>query len=327
MAEEPQADFCKSLDSYWRYDHLIKTCAPVDPITTAVVHPCDVESILSLVQASQEQLITPILIGPERKIREAADKAKMDISAFELISVAHSHDAAEKAVAMARAGQVESLMKGSLHTDELMGEVVRKDVGLRTERRISHVFLMDIPDFPRPLLITDAAVNIYPDLWTKRDICQNAIDLAIDMGITNPRVAILSAVETINPDMPSTIEAAALSKMADRGQITGGLVDGPFGYDNAISVEAAKTKGVKGPVAGNADILLVPDLEAGNILAKQLTYFAKAEGAGIVLGARVPIILTSRSDKAHTRLASCAVAVRVVEARQRRARKAAKDLL
>nr|MBF0425949.1 bifunctional enoyl-CoA hydratase/phosphate acetyltransferase [Magnetococcales bacterium] len=211
----------------------------------------------------------------------------------------------------------------SLHTDELMAEVVKKEGGLRTGRRVSHVFLMDIPNFPRPLLITDAAVNITPNLWTKRDICQNAINLALDMGIETPRVAILSAVETINPDMPSTIEAAALSKMADRGQIVGGLVDGPFGYDNAINPEAAATKGVKGPVAGNADILLVPNLEAGNVLAKQLTFFAKAEGAGIVLGAKVPIILTSRSDKAHTRLASCAVAVRVVEARLRRSLRAA----
>ncbi|MBF0153757.1 MAG: bifunctional enoyl-CoA hydratase/phosphate acetyltransferase [Magnetococcales bacterium] len=325
MTEASQADSCKTLDNYWRYDHLIKTCAPVDPITTAVVHPCDVESILSLVQAAQENLIDPILIGPERKIREAAEKARMDISPYRLISVTHSNDAAEKAVEMARAGQAEAIMKGSLHTDELMAEVVKKDVGLRTGRRVSHVFLMDIPNFPRPLLITDAAVNITPNLWTKRDICQNAINLAIDMGINNPRVAVLSAVETINPDMPSTIEAAALSKMADRGQIVGGLVDGPFGYDNAINAEAAATKGVKGPVAGNADILLVPNLEAGNILAKQLTFFANAEGAGIVLGAKVPIILTSRSDKAHTRLASCAVAVRVVEARLRRAVKAAAE--
>ncbi|MBF0175795.1 MAG: bifunctional enoyl-CoA hydratase/phosphate acetyltransferase [Magnetococcales bacterium] len=324
MSEAQQTE-CKTLDNYWRYDHLIKGCAPVDPITTAVVHPCDVESILSLVQAAQEGLINPILIGPERKIRETAEKAGQDISPFQLIPVVHSHNAAEKAVAMARAGQVEAIMKGSLHTDELMGEVVKKEIGLRTERRISHVFLMDIPKFPRPLLITDAAVNINPNLWTKRDICQNAINLAIDMGILNPRVAVLSAVETVNPEMPSTIEAAALSKMADRGQIVGGLVDGPFGYDNAINVEAAKTKGVKGPVAGNADILLVPNLEAGNILAKQLTYFAQAEGAGIVLGAKVPIILTSRSDNAHTRLASCAVAVRLVEARQRRAVKAAAE--
>ncbi|HIJ85145.1 MAG TPA: bifunctional enoyl-CoA hydratase/phosphate acetyltransferase, partial [Magnetococcales bacterium] len=257
------------------------------------------------------------LIGPTARIQRAADAAGIDISPFKLVDAKHSHHAAELGVAMVLAGEAEALMKGSLHTDEIMGEVVKKNGGLRTERRISHVFLMDIPNFPRPLLITDAAINIAPTLAIKVDICQNAIDLAHAMGIPNPKVAILSAVETVNPDMQSTLDAAALSKMAERGQITGGIVDGPLAYDNAMSMEAAKTKGIKSLVAGRADILVVPDLESGNMLAKQLTWQAHADGAGIVLGAKVPIILTSRSDNTRTRLASVAVAARVVDARKK----------
>ncbi len=308
---------------HWRYDHLIQSCEALEPITTAVVHPCDHDSIAGPVQAAEAGLIEPVLIGPEKRIRAAADAAGVDISGFRLVPTEHSHAAAETAVAMARAGEVESLMKGSLHTDEVMGAVMHRDLGLRTGRRISHVFLMDVPNYPRPMLITDAAINIVPGLADKRDICQNAIDLAIDLDIREPKVAVLSAVETINPDIPSTIEAAALCKMADRGQITGGLVEGPLAYDNAVSEKAARAKGIDSPVAGHADILLAPDLEAGNMLAKQLTYQTDADGAGIVVGARVPIILTSRADNARTRMASCAVAVRVVDARRRAAARAA----
>ncbi|MBF0142497.1 MAG: bifunctional enoyl-CoA hydratase/phosphate acetyltransferase [Magnetococcales bacterium] len=307
----------ENLDEYWRYDHLIKACAPLEMVRTAVVHPCDRESILGAVQGAEAALIEPVLVGPRHRIMAAAEAAGVDISGFRLVNARHSHEASSLAVGLARSGDVDALMKGSLHTDEIMSEVVRKNQGLRTERRVSHVFLMDIPDHPRPLIITDAVVNIFPDLMVKRDICQNAIDMAIVMGIEQPRVAVLSAVETINPNIPSTIEAAALAKMADRGQITGALVDGPFAYDNAISVEAARTKKIGGPVAGNADILVVPDLEAGNMLAKQLTYHAKAESAGLVLGARVPIILTSRADTARVRLASCAVAARLVDAQRK----------
>ncbi|MBF0132818.1 MAG: bifunctional enoyl-CoA hydratase/phosphate acetyltransferase [Magnetococcales bacterium] len=305
------------LEEYWRYDHLIQSCSPVAPLHTAVIHPCDHDSLLGPVQAANARLIFPYLIGPIARIQRTADEAEIDISSFRIIDAKHSHHAVEIAVEMALSGEVEALMKGSLHTDEIMGRVVKKTNGLRTERRISHVFLMDIPDFPRPLLITDAAINIAPTLATKVDICQNAIDLAISMGIANPKVAILSAVETVNPDMQSTLDAAALSKMSDRGQIVGGIVDGPLAYDNAVSLEAAKTKGIKSLVAGYADILVAPDLESGNMLAKQLTWQAHADGAGIVLGAKVPIILTSRSDSIRTRLASVAVASRVVDARKK----------
>ena len=307
---------------YWRYDHLIETCGPCDLVSTAVVHPCDRESILGPVQAAEANLIRPVLVGPEHKIRKAAEEAGADISPYRLVATEHSHAAAEAAVAMARAGDVQAVMKGSLHTDELMGEVMRRDTGLRTGRRISHVMLMDVPEYPRPMLITDAAINISPGLKDKVDICQNVIDLAIDMDIEQPKVAILSAVETVNPEIPSTLDAAALCKMADRGQITGGLVDGPLAYDNAISLEAARTKGIDSPVAGQADVLVVPDLEAGNMLVKQLMFLAGADSAGIVLGARLPIILTSRADNARTRMASCAVAVRMVEARRQRAARA-----
>ncbi|MBF0108834.1 MAG: bifunctional enoyl-CoA hydratase/phosphate acetyltransferase [Magnetococcales bacterium] len=305
------------LEEYWRYDSLIDSCAPVAPLKTAVIHPCDFDSLSGAIHAAEARLIEPVLIGPPARIRQVASEARFDIASYRIIAADHSHHAAEIGVALAHEGEAEALMKGSLHTDEIMGEVVKKNGGLRTERRISHVYLMDIPDFPRPLLITDAAININPTLAVKVDICQNAIDLARAMGIPNPKVAILSAVETVNPDMPSTLDAAALSKMAERGQIVGGIIDGPLAYDNAVSLEAARTKGIRSPVAGQADILVAPDLESGNMLAKQLTWQAHADGAGIVLGARVPIILTSRSDNTRTRLASVAVATRVVEARKR----------
>ncbi len=305
------------LEEYWRYDRLIDSCAPVSPLRTAVIHPCDRDSLSGAIQAAQAHLLEPLLIGPVARIQSAAENAGLDLSPFKIIPAEHSHHAAEIGVAMALSGEADALMKGSLHTDEIMGQVVKKNGGLRTERRISHVFLMDIPDFCRPLLITDAAINIAPTLATKVDICQNAIDLAISMGISNPKVAILSAVETVNPEMQSTLDAAALSKMAERGQIVGGIIDGPLAYDNAVSVEAAKTKGIKSLVAGHADILVAPDLESGNMLAKQLTWQAHADGAGIVLGAKVPIILTSRSDNTRTRLASVAVAARVVDARRK----------
>ena len=264
---------------------------------TAVVHPVDRNSLLGAIDAAQAGLIVPVLVGPEAKIRAAAEEAGVDLSPYELVACEHSHEAAATAVALARGGKVEALMKGSLHTDELMHEVVAKDTGLRTARRISHVFALDVPAYPRPLFLTDAAINIEPDLDDKRDIVQNAIDLARALGIETPKVAILSFVETVDAKFRSTMDAAALCKMADRKQITGGLVDGPLAFDNAVSEEAAQAKGIDSPVAGRADILVVPDLEAGNMLAKQLEYLAEAQGAGIVLGARVPIALTSRADK------------------------------
>jgi phosphate acetyltransferase len=257
-----------------------------------------------------------VLVGPEAKIRAVADAEQIDLSAYRIVSTEHSHGAAEKAVAMARAGEVESLMKGSLHTDEIMAAVVPSATGLRTGRRISHAFLMDVPAYPRVLIVTDAAINIYPTLDDKVDIAQNAIDLARVLGVATPRVAILSAVETINPKIQSTIDAAALCKMADRGQITGGMLDGPLAFDNAISEEAARTKKIVSPVAGKADILLVPDLEAGNMVAKQLQYLAGADSAGLVLGTRVPIVLTSRADSVRNRLASTAVMALVANARR-----------
>ncbi len=278
-------------------------------VPTAVCHPCSKEALEGAIDAAKADLIEPILVGPEAKIRALAESLKLDLSPYRLVDALHSHDAAAKAVALCRSGESEALMKGSLHTDELMGAVVPSATGLRTERRISHVFAMDVPTYPRPLFITDAAVNIYPKLEDKVDILKNAIQLAHALNIQNPKVAILSAVETVNPKIPATLDAAALCKMADRGQIEGAVIDGPLAFDNAISKEAARIKGIRSPVAGEADILLVPDLEAGNMLAKQLAYLAKADSAGIVLGARVPIVLTSRSDSAEARLASCAVAV------------------
>jgi phosphate acetyltransferase/phosphate butyryltransferase len=292
-----------------RYRHLIALTQGLEPIRTAVVHPVDEISLRGAIDAAQAKLVIPVLIGPEAKIRAAAEAEGIDLSPYELIPTQHSHEAAARAVALARAGKVQALIKGSLHTDELMHEVVARDSGLATARRISHVFVMDVPVYPRLLLLTDAAINIEPNLEDKRDIVQNAIDLARVLGIETPRVAILSAVETVTPRLRSTIEAAALCKMADRQQITGGLVDGPLGFDNAVSEEAARIKGITSQVAGRADILVVPDLESGNMLAKQLEYLAESQGAGIVLGARVPIALTSRADKPLSRMASCAIAL------------------
>lgn len=292
-----------------RYEHLLQITAGLAPISMAVIHPCDAESLKGALQARDRGLIDPTLVGPEAKIRRLAEELNLNLYGCQFLDVPHSHAAAEAGVALAREGMVEALMKGSLHTDELMSEVVDKATGLRTDRRISHVFLMDVPTYPRPLLITDAAVNVAPDLATKVDIVQNAIDLARMLKINEPKVAILAAVETVNPKMPATLDAAALCKMADRGQIKGGILDGPLAFDNAISVVAARTKGIKSAVAGQADILLVPDIESGNMLAKQLEYLADALAAGIVLGARVPIVLTSRADSAQTRTASTAIAV------------------
>jgi len=286
---------------------LFKRCESLPPVTCAVVHPCDHDSLVGPIEAARRGLIVPVLIGPEAKIRAVAQSAGVDLGPYQVVGVEHSHAAAEKAVEMARAGTVEALMKGSLHTDELMSSVVPTATGLRTARRISHVFVLDVPTYPRLLMVTDAAINLYPTLEDKVDICQNAIDLAHILGIAEPKVAILSAVETINPKIPGTLDAAALCKMADRGQIIGAVLDGPLAFDNAISVEAARTKRIRSPVAGEADILLVPDLEAGNMLAKQLQYLAGADSAGIVCGTRVPIVLTSRADTVRTRLVSAAV--------------------
>lgn len=292
-----------------RYERLIEMTRGLQPIRTAVVHPVDSASLLGAVEAAREGLIVPVLVGPEAKIRAAAAQAAVDLAGYEIVAVEHSAAAAEAGVAMARAGEVEAVMKGALHTDELMHAVVDRARGLRTARRISHVYAIDAPDYPRALLVTDAAINIYPTLADKRDIIQNAIDLAHALGIAEPRVAILSAVETVTGSIRSTLDAAALCKMAERGQIKGGILDGPLAFDNAVSEEAAKTKGIVSPVAGRADIFVVPDLEAGNMLAKQLEYLAHARVAGIVLGARVPIILTSRADKTLARLGSCAIAL------------------
>ncbi len=278
-------------------------------IPVAVSHPCSKDTLEGPIEAARTNLIEPILVGPESKIRTLAESLNLDISPYRLVGASHSHEAAAKAVALCRSGEAEALMKGSLHTDELMSPVVSSATGLRTERRISHVLVMDVPTYPRPVFITDAAVNIYPSLEDKVDILKNAIQLAHALNIPQPKVAILSAVETVNPKIPSTIEAAALCKMADREQIDGAIIDGPLAFDNAISKEAASIKGIRSPVAGEADILLVPDLEAGNMLVKQLAYLSGADWAGIVMGARVPIILTSRADSAEGLLASCAVAV------------------
>ena len=283
-------------------------------LPVAVAHPCDEASLRAAVEGAAAGLIEPILVGPAVKIRAAAVAAELDISAFRLIDEPHSQAAAARAVALIRLGEAVILMKGSLHTDELIRAVIARDTGLRTARRLSHVYVMDVPSYPRALLLTDAAVNVTPTLEEKRDIVQNAIDLAHVMGIAQPRVAILAAVETVNPAMPSTLDAAALCKMADRGQITGGLLDGPLAFDNAVSLEAARQKGIVSEVAGRADILVVPDLEAGNMLAKQLSFLAGADAAGVVVGACVPIILTSRADSARTRIASCAVAVLMARA-------------
>lgn len=294
-----------------RFRALMAEAAHDTPPLTAIVHPCSAAAIGAAVEAAEARLIVPILVGPRHKILAAAQEAKVDLDHYRIVDTPHSEAAAQQAVALVGRGEAELLMKGSLHTDELLHAVLAHDSGLKTERRLSHVYIMDVPSYPRPLLVTDAAVNIAPDLAIKRDIIQNAVDLAHVMGIATPRVAILSAVETINAKLQSTLDAAALCKMADRGQITGALVDGPLAFDNAVSPEAAAEKGIVSPVAGCADILVVPDLEAGNILAKQLTFLAGADAAGIVLGARVPIILTSRADAERTRMASCAIAARL----------------
>ena len=303
-------------EKHSRYQMLLQRCKALPPTPTAVAHPCDESSLQGVVDAAKAGLIAPTLVGPAARIKEVAAQAKLDISAFPIVEAAFSQDSADKAVALVRAGKAEALMKGSLHTDELMSAVVKRDTGLRTARRVSHCFVMDVPGHGDALIITDAAVNIAPTLKDKVHITQNAIDLAHDLGAKEVRVAILSAMETVNPDVPSTLEAAALCKMADRGQITGALLDGPLALDNAISPEAAKIKKIDSPVAGRANVLVVPDLEAGNMLAKSLTFLAGADAAGIVLGARVPIILTSRADSLMARLASCAVASLVAAARR-----------
>ena len=299
-----------------KYQRLIKAAQTEATIKVAIVHPCDDVSLQGAVEAARLHLIEPILVGPEERILRAAELAGLDISAMEIVTSKHSNKSAAKAVELVTAGRVEALMKGSLHTDELMGAVVLRQTGIRTARRLSHCFIMDVPTHPNALIITDAAVNIAPTLDDKVDIVQNAIDLANAMGVSEVRVAILSAMETVNAKVPSTIEAAALCKMADRGQITGAVLDGPLALDNAISPAAVAIKNISSPVAGRANVLVVPDLEAGNMLAKSLSFLAGADAAGIVLGARVPIILTSRADSLLTRLASCAVAVMVAAARR-----------
>ncbi|RWR30873.1 bifunctional enoyl-CoA hydratase/phosphate acetyltransferase [Sinirhodobacter populi] len=291
-----------------RYDRFIAEARSLPPVPAAIVHPCSKAAILGAAEVRDEGLLAPLLVGPEAKIRAAAEEAGVSLDGMEIEDTPHSHAAAARAVELAVAGRVSLLVKGSLHTDELLGAVISKTAGLRTERRISHIYAMDVPAYGKPVIVTDAAINILPTLEHKRDICQNAVDLLRLLGMEQPKVAVLAAVETVNPAMPATLDAAALTVMAARGQITGALVDGPLAFDNAISPEAALTKGITSPVAGQADILLVPDLEAGNMLAKQLIYFAGATAAGLVLGARVPIVLTSRSDPLSARIASAALA-------------------
>lgn len=302
-----------------KYAQLIARCKTLEPIPTAVVHPCEISALTGALEAADLGLIKPILVGPIEKIKAIAKSGGLDLKNAELVDTKHSHESASKAVALINQGKAELLMKGSLHTDELMAAVVTKEGGLRTKRRISHVFIMDVPTYHKVLIITDGAINIDPTLEDKVDICQNAIDLAILLGVEKPKVAILAAVETVTSKMRATIDAAALCKMAERGQITGGILDGPLAFDNAISKEAAKTKGIISEVAGDPDILLAPDLESGNILAKQLSFLARADSAGLVLGARVPIILTSRADSVHSRVASCAVGMLAAHARRKSA--------
>jgi len=299
-----------------KYERLIARAKQVPAATTVVVHPCEETALRGPIEAAQAGIIVPILVGPAAKIAAVAREHRLDIDRFEIVDAPHSEAAAAKAVELIHESKGELLMKGSLHTDELMREVTSSKTGLRTARRISHVFILDVPTYSETLFITDAAINIFPDLDAKRDIVQNAIDLFTQVGLGTPRVAILSAVETVTAKIPSTIDAAALCKMAERGQITGGILDGPLAFDNAIDLEAAKIKGIKSAVAGRAQILVVPDLEAGNMLAKNLTFLAKADAAGLVLGARVPIILTSRADSVRARMASCAAAVLYAHARR-----------
>jgi phosphate acetyltransferase len=300
-----------------KYEQLLVRCRNLEAVPTAVVHPCEQSALAGAIDAGVQGLITPILVGPAAKIEEVAKASGIDLGRTRVVDVPHSHAAAARAVELVREGQAELLMKGSLHTDELLGAIVARDKGLRTGRRISHVFIMDVPTYHKVLVITDAAISIAPTLEDKVDICQNAIDLALSLGVTRPKVAILAAVETVTSKMPATIDAAALCKMADRKQITQALLDGPLAFDNAISKDAAATKGITSEVAGDPDILLVPDLEAGNILAKQLSFLANADSAGLVLGARVPIILTSRADNVRSRIASCGVAMLAAHARRR----------
>jgi phosphate acetyltransferase len=300
-----------------KYEQLLVRCRSLEPVVTAVAHPCEATALAGAIDAAANGLITPILVGPSAKIHEIASQNRIDLGRARIVDAPHSHGSAAAAVALVRKGEAELLMKGSLHTDELLGAVVARETGLRTGRRLSHVFIMDVPTYHKVLIVTDAAINIAPTLEDKADICQNAIDLAVQLGVSKPKVAILAAVETINSKMTATIDAAALCKMADRGQITDGLLDGPLAFDNAISKEAAATKKIHSEVAGDPDILLAPDLEAGNILAKLLTFLAKADSAGVVLGARVPIILTSRADSVRSRIASCAVAMLSAHARRK----------
>jgi len=304
------------MSSHQNYERLLARAKQLKPAATAVAHPCDVASLTGAVDAAKMGLIAPILVGPAQRIRAIAQEADLDISRFELVDTPHSHASAAEAVRLVREGKAECLMKGSLHTDELMAAVVAREGGLRTARRISHCFVMDVPSYDTPLVISDAAVNIAPTLEDKVHIVQNAIDLTRALGGEEPRVAILSAMETVNPKVQSTIEAAALCKMADRGQITGGVLDGPLALDNAIDLNAAAIKKIDSPVAGRANVLIVPDLEAGNMLAKSLSFLAGADAAGIVLGAKVPVILNSRADSATSRLASCAVASLVANVRR-----------
>jgi phosphotransacetylase len=299
-----------------KYERLLERCRSLEPIPTAVAYPCEASALAGAIEAAEKKLIFPLLVGPADKIAETAKSAGLDLGNLEVVDVGQSHASAAKAVELVREGRAEVLMKGSLHTDELMLAIVSRDGGLRTGRRISHAFVMDVPTYHKVLIITDAAINIAPTLEDKVDICQNAIDLAVSLGCEKPKVAILAAVETVTSKMPATLDAAALCKMAERGQIKGGILDGPLAFDNAISADAAKTKGIQSLVAGDPDILLAPDLEAGNILAKQLTFLANADSAGMVLGARVPVILTSRADSVRSRIASCAVAKLVAHTRR-----------
>ena len=299
-----------------KYEQLLVRCQSLEPIPTAVAHPCEASALEGAIEAGEKGLIKPILVGPASKIQEIAKSLKIDLGGIQIVDASHSHESATKAVQLVREGKAELLMKGSLHTDELMSAIVSREGGLRTGRRISHVFVMDVPTYHKVLIVTDAAINIAPTLEDKVDILQNAIDLAISLGLEKPKIAILAAVETVTSKMPATIDAAALCKMADRKQITGAILDGPLAFDNAISKQAAETKGIKSEVAGDPDILLAPDLESGNILAKQLSFLANADSAGLVLGAKVPVILTSRADSVRSRIASCGVAMLAAHARR-----------
>ena len=307
-AQAPLAAQALASGSHAHYEALMRACRSLPPLRTAIVHPCDENSLGGALSAAAEGIIVPILIGPARRIAAVAQASKLDLRACEVLDVPHSHAAADKAVEIVRAARAEAIMKGSLHTDELMSAALRKENGLRTGRRVSHVFILDVPSYPKPLFLTDAVVNIAPDLEQKADIVQNAIDLARSLNVACPKVAILSAVETVSSKIPSTIDAAALCKMADRGQIVGGLLDGPLALDNAISRDAAQIKHIDSPVAGDPDVLVVPNMEAGNLLAKELIFMSGSDAAGIVLGASVPIMLTSRADSIRARTASCAVA-------------------